>query len=102
MWYWWTKLERASIPTALRADFERLGETVVSQIAGSPLTHSTQTVGVPRWAGEPAERNQALEWLREQHSRRERREDRVEAIEIAILVLVAIEALPILFHLRQC
>src|SRR5579884_4138055 len=98
MWYWWTRVERANISAALRLEFEHLGESVVTHIVGSPLTHSVQTVGVPRWAGDPGDRQHALEWLREQHTRRERREDRVEAIEMAILLLVAIEALPILLH----
>jgi hypothetical protein len=101
MWYWWTKVERANIPATLRAEFERLGESVVTHIVSSPLTHSVHTVGVPRWAGDPGDRQLALVWLREQYTRRERREDRVEAIEMAILLLVAIEAIPILLHIRQ-
>ena len=73
MWYWWTRVERANIPTALRAEFEQLGESVVTPIVGNPLTHSVQTLGVPRWAGDPGDRQLALAWLREQYSRRERR-----------------------------
>jgi len=97
MWYWWTKVERADIPTALRAELESLGEQVVAHIVALPLTHSpAQTVGVPGWAGDPADRQRALAWLREQYTKRDRREDVREAIEVAILVLVAIEALPIL------
>lgn len=97
MWYWWTKVQRADIPTNLRVQFEQLGESVVAHIVGRPYTHAWgQTAGVPEWAATEPPRQLALSWLREQHSRQERRQDISEAVEIAILVLVAIEAIPIL------
>lgn len=97
MWYQWPKVERADIPADLRVQFEQLGEAVVVHIAGSPYTHATgQTPGVPAWAASPEKREHAVRWLAEQRSRSERRHDISETVEIAILVLVAIEALPIL------
>jgi hypothetical protein len=101
VWYRWAKVQRADVPPALRCEFEQLGEAVVAQVVGRPLSHSVETVGVPHWAAAPVDRQHALAWLREQYSRRERREDRGEAIEIAILLLVAIEAIPILLHMGQ-
>ncbi len=97
MWYSWTRVARADIPDELRVQFEQLGSEVVAQIVGRPLTHAAgQTVGVPQWAADPGERQHALLWLREQRSRGERRQDISEAVEVAILVLVAVEAIPIL------
>jgi hypothetical protein len=97
MWYWWTNVKRADIPPNLRVEFEQLGEAVVAHIAGRPYSHAAgQTPGVPEWAAFDEQRQHALRWLAEQHSRGERRQDISEAVEIAILVLVAIEAIPIL------
>jgi hypothetical protein len=107
VWYRWTKVQRADIPEGLRVQFEQLGAAVVTQIVGMPLTHSPQTTGVPQWAADPGDRGHALVWLREERSRGERRQDISEAVEVAILVLVAIEAIPILLGvahhaLREC
>jgi hypothetical protein len=96
MWYSWARVEGANIPEALRIQFEQLGQDIVAQIVSRPLTHSVESVGVPRWSGDPGDRQLALSWLREQRSRVERRQDISEAVEVAILVLVAIEAIPIL------
>jgi hypothetical protein len=100
VWYWWTKVQRAGIPTDRRVQFEQLGEPVVAQIVGQPFSRqfaTGQTVGIPEWAAtDTDDRQHAFSWLREQHSRHERRQDISEAVEIAILVLVAIEAIPIL------
>lgn len=104
MWYWWTNVKRADIPPKLRVEFEQLGEAVVAHIVGRPLTHGPGNIGVPFWVGQEADRQHALRWLAEQHSRTERRQDIGEAVEIAILVLVAIEAIPILVDVihRNC
>jgi hypothetical protein len=94
VWYRWTKVNGAKVPDDFRVQFEQLGETVVAQILGRPLSHAAvQTIGVPAWAGTGEQRQHALSWLREKHNEEDRRRDVNESMEVAISVLVAIEAI---------
>jgi len=91
MW-WWTKVNRADIPNALRVELEEYGEVVVAQILGRPYSHSAdQTAGVPLWTKTNETRRPVLAWLREQHNRAERKRDISETMELAILILVGLE-----------
>jgi hypothetical protein len=102
MWYRWTKVKRASnVTDELRTEFELLGETVVANIVGQPHTLGLSPVGPPKWFNSAIAREAAIAWLAEQRGRDERRKDIGEAVEIAILALVAIEALPILIHVLR-
>lgn len=96
-WLRLTRVFRADIPEHLRVEFERLGEPVVAQVLGRPLTHAAgQTIGVPMWAASAIERELALAWLKERRCIDDRRREIGERVEIWILILVAIEAVPIL------
>jgi hypothetical protein len=59
-------VKAAQIPDTLRAEFEALGVEIVSRILASPLTHSTDTIGVPKWTGNPDGRRVAILWAQEQ------------------------------------
>lgn len=91
---------RADIPEDLRSEFERLGETIVAQILGQPyaLPSEVSSRGRPEWALYLTKRDQAIAWLREKRTQDERRRVIGERMEIGILVLVAIEAVPIVLH----
>jgi hypothetical protein len=97
MWYWWTKVNRADIPQRLLTEFEQYGEAVVAQILGRPYTHGLPTIGVPIWAASAEDRQFGLLWLRQKHNEADRRHDVNEAMEVAIVFLVAIEAIPTLY-----
>jgi hypothetical protein len=98
MWYWWTKVSRPDIPERLVVEFEQYGEAVVAQILGRPYTHSVPTLGVPLWAASAEDRQSGLLWLRQKHQEADRRHDVNEAMEVAIVFLVAVEAVPILYR----
>ena len=91
MWYRWTKVVRADIPPVYRQWFEELSEPVVAHMAGTPLVAGQHAMGIMP----PEAKPHASKWLRERESMKERRQDISEAIEVAILVLVAVEAMPI-------
>jgi hypothetical protein len=94
MCWWWTRVNRADISGALRAELEQYGEVVVAQILARPYTHAAdQTAGVPMWVRTNKERKPVLAWLREQHNRAERKRDISETMELAILVLVGLEVI---------
>lgn len=104
MWYSWTKVEKANIPAHLRTRFQSLGVAVVSQVVARS---EQQFEGAWKWPSFPLtpilepiktpidEQRCAMAWLVEQHSRDERRRDMSEAVEIAILFVVAVEAVPV-------
>jgi len=87
-----TQVHRANISPKLRVSFEQYGEAVVALILSRPLTHGPTTAGVPQWAESDADRQCGLEWLREKHDETARQHNVTMAMELAILVLVGVEA----------
>lgn len=101
MW-WWTKVQKADIPPDVRAKFESMGTAVVSQVVargqefvGAASLATFVLRPLPTVKNPVNEKECAIAWLVEQRTMDERRRDKMETIEIAILVFVAIEALPI-------
>ena len=102
MWFpWrWTKVQTADIPPGKRVLFEQMGVAMVSQILGRDLVIPgpggfVVTLESNR-SGIVTDQEYAWAWLNEQHTRDERRRDIGEFMEFSILLLVAIEALPVL------
>jgi hypothetical protein len=90
-----TEVNRAKITPELRSELEQFGEPVVAQILGRPYTHAFPgNPGAVRWEQTVEERQAALAWLREKHNEETRRHNITMAMEIAITLLVAVEALP--------
>ena len=87
-----TQVHRANIPPELRAEFETYGEAVVAQMLGTLLPLTSTTLGLPNWAVVPEERQAGLAWLREKHDEETRRHNVTMAMELAILLLVGVEA----------
>lgn len=94
MWFRWTKLQPADIPVDVRIDLELRGEAVVAQLVSRAPVYGVGVVIDPKWNMTAEGRALAMAWLREQYAKRERRRDIGETVEIAILLLVAIEAIP--------
>lgn len=86
--YSWTKVVRAEIDDALRTSLEQYGERVVAQMIAVPMDQANRG-GFPNWF---YQRSKVLSWLREKHLEEERRRDINETMELAIIALVAIEA----------
>ena len=99
-----TKIKQANIPEALRLTFENMGVEVVSQIMARHLEIQGNRYKWPMTFELPGQtiveerldREHAISWLTEQRSREERRREITERVEFWILILVAVEALPIL------
>ena len=78
MWWWkWRKVRRATLPPALRDEFELLGEDVLAHTASIVATELS---------GE--KRQRVFEWLRERRDIAERHENRLETVEKWILIFV--------------
>ena len=83
---------RAEIGADLRKELEELGTALVAQILAVPPTIQNVNSPFPHfWFG--PKRTGALAWLREKHLEDDRRRDINEAMEVAIIILVLIEAI---------
>jgi hypothetical protein len=94
MGWLWTKTYKANhVPADLRKSCEQYGETVVAQILGRRIEARAppEETGTPEWSMDHAQRQLALDWLREQHNRTERHQWWSMRMELGILVLVAVE-----------
>jgi hypothetical protein len=83
MW-WWRKVRRANISTALRDELERSGEAVLAHALAVPMDVPSSPLHKFRFE----ERKAAEEWLTEQRDIAERHRQIAETVEIAILVFV--------------
>jgi hypothetical protein len=90
----WFRRNHNKIPRELRKEFEQFGEQVVAMLMASPLAGSSGQE--PRWKQNAENGLHALAWMREQHRRAVIHEWISMGMEAAILLLVAVEAVPIL------
>lgn len=100
-----TKLRKADIPLELRLQFEQMGVELVSLIMSRHLEIQGNEYGLPGTMIMPMplikerkDRDHAMEWLKEQRSIDERRRDIADRVERWILILVGVEALPIVIQ----
>ena len=86
MW-WWHKISYATIPTDLRKQFERYGETLMALAIESG---DATRIGTNLARLGQGQREQIVDWLKERRDIEAEHQDRLETVEWAILIFLVV------------